>query len=116
MGVTGNGLRLAVPINPSANVETQTLIDFPRVLSEPTDIMARTDPEGIVESLPVEKRQIQIQVLQGVQLYASSSRCSREKRSPIRRRYGQRDGVGGASLELVFSGEPKVIPEVVLDR
>src|SRR5207302_2044988 len=99
-----------------ANVETQTLINFPRVLSEPTDIMARTDPEGIVESLPVEKRQIQIQVLQGVQLYASGSRCSREKRSLIRRRYGPRNSVGGASLELIFPGEPEVIPEVVLDR
>src|SRR5437870_7206875 len=78
--------------------------------------MARTDPEGIVESLPVEKRQIQIQVLQGVQLDASGSRCSREKRSLIGHRYGPRDSVGGASLELVFSGEPEVIPEIVLDR
>ena len=92
------------------------MINFPSVLSEPSDIMARTEPEGIVESLPIEERQIEIQVLQWVQLYASGSRCSREKRRLIRQRYGPRDSVGGASLELVFSGEPEVIPEVVLDR
>ncbi len=114
--MTRNRLRLAVPINPTAKVEAQALINLPRVLSEPSDIMARTDPEGIVESLPIEERQIEIQVLQWVQLYASGSRCSREKRRLIRQRYGPRDSVGGASLELVFSGEPEVIPEVVLDR
>src|SRR5205807_863369 len=59
IGVTWHRLRLTVPIDPTAKIEAQALINFPRVLSEPSDIMARTDPEGIVKSLPVEKRQIQ---------------------------------------------------------
>ena len=111
--MTWHWLRLAIPINPAAKIESQPLINFPGVLSKAADVMARTFPNWIVESLPIEERQIQIQILERVQLYSGRSRRSRGKGSAIRHRHRQRDRVGGASLELPFAGEPEIIPEIV---
>src|SRR5262245_43738447 len=90
-------------------------MNFPRVLRKSSEVMSRANPDGIIESLPVDERLIEIEVLQWIQLWNRGAR-SGGKRGAIRRRNSQCDRVQSAGLELVFSGEPEVVPESVLDR
>ena len=93
-------------------------MNLPRVLSEASDVMAGSHPGRIVESLPVEERQIQIEVLQGVQLserpIPSPAAAANAARS--RSRNSQRRSDRRAWQELVFPGEPQIVSEIVVDR
>src|SRR5574341_108545 len=107
-------LRLAVVINPAADVERQARMNLPRILREASDVMPRAQPEWIIEPLPVKERQVVIEGLQAVEERNARPGGGYE-RSLSRSRHGQRDRVD-VRQEVELPGEPEVIPKNVFDR
>src|SRR5262245_4208313 len=79
--------------------------------------MSRPFPNRIIESLSIEERQIQVEILQRCHLNRSASgACRGNKRRPICWRHGQTDWIRCAWSELIFSGEPQIVLKIVVDR
>src|SRR5262245_45764083 len=90
-------------------------MNLPGILRKPSDVMACAQPGRIIETLPVGERLVEIEILQWVQLWDACSGHG-NKRGSICGRYSQGDRVKGAGLELVFTGEPEIVSEIVADR
>src|SRR5262245_27406863 len=110
--MTWHWTRLAIPIKSSTIIDCQTLISLPTILCKAADVMARSFPSWIVKSLSINKRLIQIQVLKWIQLRNVCSRC-RYERGAIRCRNCKRNWISFTRLELVLTGKPKIVAEVV---